>query len=254
MGMENILEKVENYWDGRSEGYSEVNVAELNSYKMDVWKELINRYKPIVIGRKLKVLDIGTGPGFFAITMASCGYDVTAVDYTEAMLKRARINAGIYQNNIRFMQMDAHDLKFDDHSFDLIVTRNLTWNLEKPDVAYQEWHRVLAPGGRMLNFDANWYLHLYDERKRDEYHEDRLNSQQEGVNDHYVHTNTVVMEEIAKNLPLSRTMRPQWDAAVLINIGFKKVMIEQDIGEVVWDREEQINYGSTPMFMIFAEK
>ena len=42
--MEKILEKVENYWDKRSEGYSEVNVAELNSYKMDVWKELINRH------------------------------------------------------------------------------------------------------------------------------------------------------------------------------------------------------------------
>ena len=51
--MEKILEKVENYWDKRSEGYSEVNVAELNSYKMDVWKELINRHKPAVIGRKL---------------------------------------------------------------------------------------------------------------------------------------------------------------------------------------------------------
>lgn len=252
--MGNILEKVEKYWDKRSEGYSEVNVAELNSYKMGVWKELINRHKPLVVGRKLKVLDIGTGPGFFAIAMASCGYDVTAVDYTDAMLHKAKINAGSYQNNIKFIQMDAHSLEFEDQSFDLIVTRNLTWNLEKPDVAYSEWHRVLAPGGRMLNFDANWYLHLYDETKRSEYHQDRVNSQQEGVNDHYVHTNTVMMEEIAKNLPLSRTMRPQWDAAVLINTGFKKVMVEQNIGEIVWDQEEQINYASTPMFMIFGEK
>jgi hypothetical protein len=38
--MENILEKVENYWDKRSESYSEVNVAELNSYKMDVWERV----------------------------------------------------------------------------------------------------------------------------------------------------------------------------------------------------------------------
>ncbi len=252
--MENILEKVENYWDKRSEGYSEVNVAELNSYKMDVWKELINRHKPAVIGRKLRVLDIGTGPGFFAITMASCGYDVTAVDYTDAMLHKAKRNAGNYRNQIKFMQMDAHQLNFEDSCFDLIITRNLTWNLERPDDAYREWHRVLAPGGRMLNFDANWYLHLYDEEKRDAYFKDRINSEVEGVNDHYVHTDTTAMEEIAKNLPLSRTMRPQWDAAVLINTGFKKVMVEQEIGELVWDKEEQVNYASTPMFMIFAEK
>ncbi|MBC3900507.1 methyltransferase domain-containing protein [Acetobacterium malicum] len=252
--MKNILEQVENYWDKRSEGYSEVNVAELNSYKMDVWKELINRHKPAVIGRKLKVLDIGTGPGFFAITMASCGYDVTAVDYTDAMLHKAKRNAGHYQNQIKFMQMDAHQLSFEDNSFDLVITRNLTWNLERPDDAYQEWHRVLAPGGRMLNFDANWYLHLFDEEKRAEYFQDRINSEEEGVNDHYVHTDTTAMEEIAKNLPLSRTMRPQWDAAVLINSGFKKVLVEQEIGELVWDKEEQVNYASTPMFMIFAEK
>lgn len=252
--MENILAEVEKYWDGRSEGYSEVNVAELGSYKMTVWKELINRYKPAVIGRKLKVLDIGTGPGFFAITMASCGYEVTAVDYTDAMLHKAKHNAGSYANSIKFMQMDAHYLDFEDNTFDLIVTRNLTWNLEKPDQAYQEWHRVLVPGGRLLNFDANWYLHLYDESKRSEYQEDRINAQKKGVNDHYIHTNTIKMEEIAKNLPLSRTMRPQWDAAVLINTGFKKVMVEQDIGQLVWDQEEQVNYASTPMFMIFAEK
>lgn len=252
--MEKILEKVENYWDKRSEGYSEVNVAELNSYKMDVWKELINRHKPAVIGRKLKVLDIGTGPGFFAITMASCGYDVTAVDYTDAMLHKAKQNAGYYRNQIKFMQMDAHHLSFEDNCFDLIVTRNLTWNLERPDEAYKEWNRVLAPGGRMLNFDANWYLHLYDEEKRSEYFQDRANSVEEGVNDHYIHTDTTAMEEIAKNLPLSRTMRPQWDAAVLINTGFKKVLVEQEIGELVWDKEEQVNYASTPMFMIFAEK
>ncbi|MBC3889052.1 methyltransferase domain-containing protein [Acetobacterium paludosum] len=252
--MENILKEVENYWDSRSEGYSEVNVAELNSYKMDVWKELINRYKPNVIGRKLKVLDIGTGPGFFAIAMASCGYDVTAVDYTDAMLHRAKMNAGSYKKSINFIQMDAHSLDFKENTFDLIVTRNLTWNLEKPDQAYKEWHRVLVPGGRLLNFDANWYLHLFDETKKSEYEEDRMNSQKYGVKDHYVHTDTAAMEEIAKNLPLSRTMRPQWDAAVLINTGFKKVMVEQDIGERVWDNEEQINYASTPMFMIFAEK
>ena len=252
--MENILERVENYWEGRADGYSEVNEAELNSYKMDVWRDLINSYKPDVIGRKLKVLDIGTGPGFFAITMASCGYDVTAVDYSDAMLYKAKKNAGIYKSAIDFRRMDAHTLDFEDNTFDLIVTRNLTWNLERPDEAYGEWHRVLAPGGRMLNFDANWYLHLYDEDKRREYFEDRNNSQAQGYNDHYVCTDTTAMEEIARNLPLSRTMRPQWDAAVLLNIGFKKVMIEQDMGDRVWDDEEQVNYASTPMFMIAATK
>lgn len=252
--MQNILEKVEHYWEGRAEGYSQVNRAELAGRKMQIWKDLINSYKPDVIGRPLKVLDIGTGPGFFAITMASCGYDVTAIDYTDAMLYKAKQNAGVYKNVIHFRQMDAHHLDFEANTFDLIVTRNLTWNLEHPEQAYNEWHRVLRPGGRMLNFDANWYLHLYDKQKRAEYEQDRFNAQAQGLNDHYVCTDTTAMEEIARNLPLSRTMRPQWDSAVLLNLGFKKVMIEQDMGARVWDEEEQVNYASTPMFMIVAQK
>lgn len=252
--MGELLKKVEEYWDNRSEGYSEMNLTELEGFKMNIWRELINKHKPEKMDGNLKVLDIGTGPGFFAITMALCGYDVTAVDYTNAMLDKARYNAKKFDVDINFMQMDGHDLSFEDESFDLVVTRNLTWNLEKPDVAYKEWNRVLSNGGRLLNFDANWYLHLYDEERRAQYEQDRINSKKEKVNDHYVNTDTTKMEEIARNLPLSKTMRPQWDAAVLINNGYSKIMIEQNIGKVVWDEEEQINYASTPMFMIMAEK
>ena len=40
---------------------------------------------------------------------------------------------------------------------------------EHPDRAYYEWMRVLKPGGVLLNFDANWYHHLFDEEKRAAY-------------------------------------------------------------------------------------
>jgi Methylase involved in ubiquinone/menaquinone biosynthesis len=252
--MAELLEKVEQYWDGRSEGYCEVNLQELDSFKRNAWIDLINEYAPKVSGRKIKVLDIGTGPGFFAIVMASCGYEVTAVDYTDAMLQKAKKNAGVYRNSIKFKRMDAHSLEFEDNTFDLIVTRNLTWNLQKPDEAYREWHRVLAEGGRLLNFDANWYLHLHDAEKRKGYEQDRLNTLKKGLEDHYTCTDTKAMEDIAKNLPLSKICRPEWDTKELLSIGFKKIMIEMEVGNRVWDEVEKVNYGSTPMFMIGGEK
>ena len=61
-----------------------------------------------------------------------------------------------------FSQMDAQDLTFEDDTFDVVLSRNLTWNLEHPDRAYAEWLRVLRPGGVLLNFDANWHAHLFD--------------------------------------------------------------------------------------------
>ncbi len=252
--MEKILERVENYWDNRSEGYCQTNIEELNSFKKEAWIDIIKEYAPIARERNLKVLDIGTGPGFFAIIMASFGYEVTAIDYTQAMLEKAKYNASIYNSNINFKRMDAHVLDFADNTFDLVVSRNLTWNLERPTEAYIEWHRVLTEGGRLLNFDANWYLHVHDPQKRKEYEQDRVNSLEKKVNDHYTNTNTKEMEDIARRLPLSKEYRPEWDTKELLKIGFKKIMIETEIGNRVWNEEEQINYGSTPMFMIGAEK
>ena len=68
-----------------------------------------------------------------------------------------------------FWRMDAQKLDFEDNTFDVVISRNLTWNLEHPDVAYREWVRVLKAGGRLLNFDANWYGYLYEEEQRKAY-------------------------------------------------------------------------------------
>ncbi|MBF7097689.1 class I SAM-dependent methyltransferase [Alkalibacter mobilis] len=245
-----LLKKIEDYWTNRAQGYCEVNLKELNCYKRHAWTELIAEYCPKVDDRRLEVLDIGTGPGFFAIIMAEMGHHVTAVDYTSEMIEKAKNNAGKLNDRISFYKMDAHDIKFDDNTFDLIITRNLTWNLEDPEKAYASWYRVLKKGGVMLNFDANWYLHVHYEDKREEYEQDRLRSQIHMVEDHYVNTDTSAMEEIARNLPLSRIERPQWDSVKLLETGFNKVFVESGIGDKVWDDEEKINYRSTPMFLI----
>jgi SAM-dependent methyltransferase len=252
--MISILEDVETYWTGRADGYSQSNIKELDSFKRQAWTDLITAHAPVKAGERLKVLDIGTGPGFFAIIMAACGHDVTAVDYTEEMLDQARANAVCHMENILFCRMDAQQLDFEENSFDLIVTRNLTWNLENPQQAYREWHRVLSPGGRLLNFDANWYLHVHDAEKRLEYEQDRINTHKNHYDDHYNNTDIEAMEAIARKLPLSRINRPEWDASVLLGVGFKKVLVETALGEKVWDEEEKVNYGSTPMFMVMGEK
>ena len=106
---------------------------------------------------------------------------MNAVDYTEAMLEEAKKNAGAFTQKITYCQMDASHLAFVDETFDAVVSRNLTWNLENPDEAYKEWKRVLKPGGQLLNFDANWYGHLFDAEKRREYEEDRKHVEEQAL-------------------------------------------------------------------------
>ena len=249
-----LIDKIEAYWTGRAEGYSEVNRGELATNQRQKWTENLKKHLPKGEPRNVKVLDVGTGPGFFAILLAEAGYQVTAVDYTEKMLKEAGKNARELAEQITWKQMDAQKLDFEDETFDAVVSRNLTWNLEKPENAYEEWMRVLKPGGKMLNYDANWYHHLFDKEKRKEYEEDRKRVENLQMEDHYTCTDIDAMEEIAREVPLSQIARPKWDLETLKALGYEKNEVEENVWKEVWSQEERANYQSTPMFLIISEK
>lgn len=247
-----MLSSIQQYWNRRAPSYTEVILKNLAGQWESVWADELIRNFPE--GEGLRVLDIGTGPGFYAIILAKRGYQVTAVDYSEGMLEEAKHNAGALAEKITFRQMDAHHLDFPDNSFDVIVTRNLTWNLADPVLAYSDWQRVLVPGGVMLNFDANWYSYLFDEEKKEEYDHDRENAHLAGVEDHESYEDADRMEQISRELPLGRLARPEWDIRVLKKLGFASVTADADAGSRVWNEEEKINYASTPGFMIRAVK
>ena len=207
--------------------------------------------------KEINVLDIGTGPGFFSILLAERGYNVSAVDYTEEMLVKAKDNAGIFKDEIDFRRMDAQNLNFDNNQFDLIVTRNLTWVLEDPEKAYKEWFRVLKPGGKLLNFDANWYCHLSDETKKREFALTRENLKREGIYDYFVDGEGIDndwMDDIARQMPLTYIVRPTWDICKLKDIGFREATAETEKVFEVLTPEEKENYKNSPMFMIEAVK
>lgn len=252
--MGRILGRIQAYWTNRAEGYSQVNQEELAGEQKNRWLAVLKEEFPRRDPKEIQVLDIGTGPGFFAIILARAGYQVTAVDYTEEMLRKARENAGPYADRIRWMRMDAQKLELADEQFDVVVSRNLTWNLEDPDAAYREWRRVLKKGGLLLNFDANWYAHLFDRTKREEYEEDRRNVQNLQLEDHYIGTDIDEMERIAREVPLSPIQRPAWDVQTLKKAGFHQIDTDEAVWKRVWSDVEKINYASTPMFLVKAVK
>ena len=167
MSLQTILSENKSYWTGLAASYSEVNQLELATQQRQKWSACLHaeiaRQFPDRAPESLRVLEVGTGPGFFAILLRERGYDVTAIDLTPAMLAEAKKNAGKLAGKICWMEMNAEALDFEDASFDVVVSRNLTWNLPHPDKAYAEWARVMKPGGLLLNFDANWYSYLFDD-------------------------------------------------------------------------------------------
>ena len=252
-----ILEENRQYWTGRASGYSEVNQLELATQQRQKWSDCLHaeiaRQFPDCAPESLRVLEVGTGPGFFAILLREKGYDVTAIDLTPAMLTEAKKNAGELAGKIRWMEMNAEALDFADASFDVVVSRNLTWNLPHPDKAYAEWARVLKPGGLLLNFDANWYAYLFDDEAQAAYDRDRANSAEQGVWDQNVGENFAVMEDIARRVPLSNIRRPAWDLKLLQGLSLRAEADEQ-IWQRVWSEEEKLNFSSTPLFLVRATR
>lgn len=254
MTMSTLTSTIEQYWTRRASSYTEVVRKNLADGWDCKWADELIRNFPKAEGRTLKVLDIGTGPGFYAIILASRGYDVTAVDLSEGMIEQAKHNAGSLAEKIRFFKMDAQELSFPDNEFDVIVTRNLTWNLPDPVKAYGEWRRVLRDGGVMLNIDSNWYAYLFDDEKKCEKLADRENVLNAGFEDHDSYDESWLMENISRTLPMGKLPRPQWDAVTLLDLGFKDVSADTSVSRRLWSREEMLNYASTPCFLIRAVK
>lgn len=252
-----ILTGLTSYWTDRAHSYSRQNMEEMDDWRREAWRELILRYAPQK--DRLRVLDVGTGPGFFAVNLALVGHEVTAVDVTEHMLYHARANAKAYCAPVKFVLHRGEFLPFEDKSFDLIVSRNVLWNLEYPEQALSEWARVLSPGGRMVYFDANWYLYLFDDALRKEREEKRERFRKNhpelaGKSWDLGPKRAGELEQMAYSLPLSKEVRPAWDCRVLEGLGLRIVETVERVGATVQDPVEFERDDPTQMFMVCAQK
>ena len=149
-----LEKRVQRYWTQRSHDFGTVRRNELEDEMGRKWFRELEKHLPE--NGKLKILDVGTGTGFFAVLLAQAGHRVEGVDLTPAMLEEARALAAQRGLDITFREMDAQTLDYEDGCFDAVISRNLTWTLPDPERAYGQWFRVLKPGGVLLNFDADY--------------------------------------------------------------------------------------------------
>lgn len=161
------------------------------------------------------------------------------VDYTSRMIQLF----GLDENNVKACSMDAEMLTFPDDTFDVVVSRNLTWTLPHPVRAYQEWFRVLKPGGILLNFDAEYAKNAHRFLKSPE------NLAHRNISDELKDE----CHEIYHMLTISNLDRPEWDTEVLKQAGFSRVETDIDFGSRIFKERDEF-YIPDRMFRIAAFK
>lgn len=248
------LEKTKDYWSTRHEGYSNYINEELNSKKRKIWLDMINRYRPE--GKSLRILDAGCGPGFFPVLLAKEGHHVTAVDYTPQMLETTEQNVNNYgvADNVTIKRENLLSLSFDDNTFDMVISRNVTWMVTDPVKVYREWLRDLKKGGCFLNFDSNFLFSLYDEELKRQHEINEKEAVKMGYvptpNDHLADG----MDKILPEFPSASHHRPQWDMENLINMDFKKITLDKTAYKGLLKGFDEILGKTHRMFMIKGEK
>ena len=241
--MELIKHRIAHYWAHRAEAFQTQRIREFEDEKHARWHAEFNRYIPH--DRTLRVLDLGTGTGFFAFVFAAEGHDATGIDLTPDMIDHAEHMDAVLGLYASFQIMDAEEPEFEPEGFDVLVTRNLTWTLPHIAKAYREWYKLLKPGGVLINFDADYCAALDDEEE----HELPENHAHKLVPDYMKAENDAITIEIgAYHGP-----RPQWDVQLLVEAGFERVTVDMGVYKRIYAEIDEF-FNPTPIFTIAAYK
>ena len=231
--MNHLNRRIEHYWDERSEHLSKIRRLELDGADGIAWRTIFKKNLP---AGKLKILDVGTGAGFFAAILSKLGHKVIGIDMSSKMLNEATKNLRDLKLSAEFKKMNAQTLDFADETFDAVVTRNLTWTLPDVKAAYREWRRVLKVGGVLMNFDSDYGDKNFSACSKTKIADAMI----------------VECDAIKNSLTISTRRRPMWDAGFLEGLNFSVRLVE-DISAAV-QNDQRCAYDSVPLSAIHATK
>ncbi|AKB53897.1 MULTISPECIES: class I SAM-dependent methyltransferase [Methanosarcina] len=205
--MNEILEmkdKILEYWDYRSSDYH-TEYAKCMDEEMEIWKSVFSEI--LLTDKKIRAVEVGTGTGLLAISLATMGHDVTGVDLSENMLEKAAENAKEKGVDVSLVQGDAEEIPLNDGEYDFVLSKYLLWTLPQPDKFMSECCRLLKDGGLMMIVDGLWFQNPDGTEKK--------SSRYEKFNELY--------SGVKPNLPLAKNNTPERITALAQSHGFEAV-------------------------------
>jgi S-adenosylmethionine-dependent methyltransferase len=141
------VKKVEQYYDQNAQ--QEWDRLDRHRIEFQVTLRALAEFLPAV---PAALIDVGGGPGRYAIHLAGQGYRVTLVDLSNGNLALARQKAALADVKLEaFVQANALDLStFPEAGFDSVLLLGPLYHLHTPEerrMALGQVRRLLKPGG-----------------------------------------------------------------------------------------------------------
>ena len=108
-------------------------------------------FQSITFDNQQKILFVGVGTGADLELIDYSDLDITAIDYSPDMLGKAKTK--FKGSTIKFLEMDAQNMDFENESFDYIVASLILSVVPDANKCFQEITRVLKYEGKIIIFD-----------------------------------------------------------------------------------------------------
>jgi ubiquinone/menaquinone biosynthesis C-methylase UbiE len=98
------------------------------------------------------ILDAGCGTGNFSLALAEMGYDVTGIDSSKSMLRRAEEKRKkVADGKMQLLKLDlTNKLPYPNNYFDGIISIHALYTIKDTGPVLKEYQRVLRPNGRFV--------------------------------------------------------------------------------------------------------
>lgn len=113
--------------------------------------------------KKGKILDAGTGCGWFMRFAAEKGYDIVGIDIADKVIKQNDWFGKVSGQKINIIKASIFFLPFKNNYFDSVIVSEILEHLESPHKALLETGRVLKKDGKLVLLIPGYsYILIYD--------------------------------------------------------------------------------------------
>lgn len=112
---------------------------------------------------KTEMLELGCGTGHWTNVFINQGFNVTALDISDEMLKYAHSK----NLNAQFIKADSENIPFPENSYSLISSITMLEFVNDQDQVLEEIYRVLKPGGNLVLGCLNAHSELGKNKEND---------------------------------------------------------------------------------------